>query len=141
MDDINRDKGEVTSVADFDDVFVGEQDDFTIVVRYYKKDKDVFIEDIDVDYNKDSENIKELNIVFRYPKYGDYSVIQSKINFGEKGILLVNDIMALQYERMFILFKSWNLSHGVEKLKDMNIKITKCILDKIHAKINMEGIL
>lgn len=129
---------------DFDDIFVSEEEEFDVCVRYYSKDNEIHIVGLEAEEN--SDDIKEIKFIFRQPNYGDCELIskQTSIMSGNKveEDYTLGDYVNGEIVRMLSLFKTWNGTgnFNIDLVRKINPKIVKDILMKIRLKIGMIGI-
>lgn len=119
------------------DVFISENDVFTVKINYYKKNGDIIIEklDSDFDYNND---VKSFEVTFKYPSYLDAQEIISNTN--EDGVNFSN-LISLQNVRIVTLMKSWTLNSPIKNINTINNKFMKALRILVEEKIGMEGII
>ena len=125
-------KENIVNENNTDDIFVKDTDVFSIDVRYYKN--------VDTEFDINNNGIKSFSATFRYPSYLDSKSIYSVANIKPKPDSMIGDILALQDARIIVLFKSWTLSSGIDKIDSMNVKFIKAIRALIISSIGMEGI-
>ena len=154
MEDIKADGVTITEVVqekpilemsqvkqeDNDDIFISEKDTFSITVKYYKKDKDLIVQGVDDEFDI-STPCKSFDVTFKYPSYSDSQSISAIAGVKMKNDLSITDLMALQDARIITIFRSWTISGGIDKIKEMNTKIVKAIRNILIEQIGMEGIL
>ena len=133
-------KENIVNENNTDDIFVKDTDVFSIDVRYYKNGKDLVVENVDTEFDINNNGIKSFSATFRYPSYLDSKSIYSVANIKPKPDSMIGDILALQDARIIVLFKSWTLSSGIDKIDSMNVKFIKAIRALIISSIGMEGI-
>lgn len=128
------------------DIFIGENDVFTVQIRYHKNDVkngDLLVEGIDEDFSLENRNLKVVDFTFKYPSYNDSQTIYRSSNVGVLGEQLqYSDLIALQDCRIIVLFKSWSANEKFgETFKDLNCKIVKALRAKMSEELGMNGIL
>jgi hypothetical protein len=143
----------VDSLEDLTSIFVGEADTFDIKVRFYKKEGNIFVEEVDESFDKDCEekNIKYITITLKYPSHGDISRIfsyatknldknVSNLNVESLGI---REFLVLEFARFVCLVRNWSIKTPInaESILKLNPKIVKGILAKIRNEIKNEGII
>ena len=125
------------------DVFITENDTFDIVVKYYRKDGNMFVKNIDDNFDDTVKDIKSIVVTMKYPSQGDSMIIE-RIKSNDSGD--VNDIktfLRLEYNRFVVLARKWNLPEKLEEGQILNLhpKIVKGIFHVVREKIGLDGLL
>ena len=124
------------------DIFINENDSFTVTVKYYPVNKhEVMVMGLDDGFDENNKDIKSFNISFKYPSFYDSQIIFSGLQNSNKDQVGMLDLLGLQNNRLLVLFKSWTLSADKAKINQLNNKIVKHILNCITKEIGMDGIL
>jgi hypothetical protein len=137
-------KEELAVVEDpFESIFITEKNTFDVEVSFYKEGDRIIV---DGDENFDESKVKgKFAVTLKYPSQGDYTLIQtiaaSKKSAGDD--FTISDLMALQFARLNILIRKWTLAKPCtqEAISNLDIQISKAVLNKISEKIGMDGML
>ena len=127
----------------YDDIFITEDNKFTISLEYYNNSGNIVVEGND-DFDKTRKS-KKIEIVFKRHSQGDVTAISNNpIRSSVKDIehLSVNDFLLLEISRFMCLIRSWNLPKKLssETIMAIDPKIIKGVLAKVRDVIGTEGI-
>ena len=128
----------------YEDIFITENDKFTISLEYYNNGENIVVEGND-DFDK-TKMAKKINVTFKKPSQGDITAISnSPIRNSVKNIenLSINDFLLLEIARFLCLIRSWSLPKKISQdtIMSINPKIIKGILAKVREIIGTEGII
>jgi len=141
--EVSADKVSENKDADFSDVFVTENDTFDVVVRYYKEGSNVFVENVDDNFDK-TKKIKEFTVTFKYPNQSDVAQISSSFpKIGAAGEIDARDFMRMEFTRLLCLIRKWSLKKPLENSSVLSVhpKIIKGMVSQIREKIGTDGII
>jgi len=126
------------------EIFVTEEDLFDVSSYHYKDDGQLFVKDVDEDFDENKE-ANEFIMTFKKPSQGDANAIQttSRISGEEGEDIALRDFMQLEFTRFLVLMRSWSLKEEItnESILELNPKIVRAILNGIRDKIGTEGII
>ncbi len=128
----------------YEDIFITENNKFTISLEYYNNGEDIIVEGND-DFDK-TRTAKKIDITFKKPSQGDITAISnSSIRNSVKNIetLSINDFLLLEIARFLCLIRSWSIPKKISQdtIMSINPKIIKGILAKVREIIGTEGII
>jgi hypothetical protein len=128
----------------YEDIFITENNKFTISLEYYNNGEDIIVEGND-DFDK-TRTAKKINVTFKKPSQGDITAISnSSIRNSVKNIetLSINDFLLLEIARFLCLIRSWSIPKKISQdtIMSINPKIIKGILAKVREIIGTEGII
>lgn len=129
------------TVESHDDIFITENDTFTLEVQYYKANGDIKVKKVDDDFDEKAENIKTISFTCKYPSQGDYqtmvnSGVYKSINENISGL----DMIQLEMIRLSLLLRTWTIKKPIEEMINMDPKIVKAMLLLVNERIGLKGI-
>ena len=113
----------------FSDIFVTENDTFTVSLKYYKKDGKLFVESIDEKFD-DKEMIHEiLDVTLKHPDQSDcynISAVSPRLNSDINGVD-VREFIKVEISRFVLLARGWNVNKELNSssIMQLNPKIIK----------------
>ena len=131
-------------VSKFEDIFITENHTFDIVVKYYKKDDKLYVDQVDDEFDQ-KETYKDFSVTFKYPDQGDTARITaaaSSISPNAENID-VRDLINLEFSRVLCLVRKWTLDQPVNNnnILKLHPKIIKGIVVQMRDLIGMDGII
>jgi len=126
--------------------FVTENDRFDIFVKCYKeKNDEIIVKNVDIGFDDERKDIKEIKFTFKHASQGDFNIISS-----QAGLVVNEDDKAdnvslnkLEFARLLVLIRDWNLPYELNNsnIIGLNPKIVKAVIYDLREKISLEGIL
>jgi len=130
-----------SNTEDNSDVFITEKDTFDIKVTYYKMGDELYVESVDDEFDSKKENIKNIDVTFKYPSQGDYESIIAQNAYKSPDKMTVIDVMQMELTRIVILIRKWSVKAELNRLVELDPKIVKAIVNKVREKIGLRGIM
>ena len=126
-------------------IFITEDDVFDISVRCHNDDKGrVLVEGQDEEFDPENEAIDEIKMVFKYPSQGDSELIlRTKKIFDPSEDTDLRSFMALEFARIIILIRDWNLEEEVNRdnIFSLSTKIVKSVTEAVREELGTEAII
>ena len=126
------------------DIFITEDDTFTVDVNYYHDPvKGLIIETIEDSFDATNKNIKTFNMTFKYPSQGDYETIMARSKYQSIEKMNLTEVTLLETTRTIVLMKKWSLNRKltVAEMSSLDPKIIKAINNKVREKIGVSGLI
>lgn len=129
------------TLSDNEDIFVTENDTFTVTIRYYKVGSKIKVEKVADDFDDKHTEIKSFTMTFKYPSHGDYEGIMNSSTYKSPDQMKVSDVIQMELSRMVTLFRSWSLNQDITRMIEMDPDILKAACSLIRDEIGLKGIL
>jgi hypothetical protein len=122
-------------------IFIDENDTFDILVRWYKENDKIYVEDSETEFDDNYTNINEFSVTFKYPSQGDYESILRSSNYKSPDEMKMIDLIQMELTRLVILIRKWSLTQNLSRMIELDPMIIKSITKKVRDKIGMKGII
>jgi len=124
-----------------DDLFITEDDTFTITVRWYKDNGKLKVEKVSDDFDINNKEINSFTVTFKYPSQGDYEGLMSTNFYKSPDQMKLSDIVQVEVGRMVNLVRKWSLKQDMAKMIDLDPDIIKAMVNLVRDEIGLKGIL
>jgi len=131
-------------LSKFSDIFITDSDTFDITVKYYKKDDQLIVSEVDDDFDEKTP-YGSFVATFKYPDQGDSGRIGNKSLAFKGGIeeLDVREFLGLEFSRVLCLIRKWTIDKNLtnQSILSMHPKIVKSLINQVRIKIGTDGII
>ena len=125
-----------------DDLFITENDTFTITVRWHKDSTGKLkVEKVSDDFDAANKDINSFTVTFKYPSQGDYEGLMSTNFYKSPDQMKLSDIVQVEIGRMVNLIRKWSLKQDMSKMIDLDPDIIKAMVALVREEIGLKGIL
>ena len=139
-----------------DDLIITEDNRFSVDVRYFKRDGEIFVEGVDEEFpDKSNElelgdeelkakipkkDVKTITVWFKYPNFSDARTITNMSNTDFSTTMTIADLIRLEQIRLVVLVRAWSLKTDIAQFDNLNVKIVKGLINQVRNKIGLDGI-
>jgi hypothetical protein len=122
-------------------IFITEDDTFDIEIKWYKKDKQLYIDGISDNYDAKDNKENCFTITFKYPSQGDAQLIMGGLSYKKSDDISMSDLVQMELFRLSVLCRRWTLKQDVDQMINLDPYIVKSIVHKVRDEIGMKGII
>ena len=129
---------------DNNDIFITEDDTFTIEISYYNDPiKGLIVETVEDSFDATNKDVKSFNMTFKYPSQGDYETIMARSKYQSIEKMNLTEVTLLETTRVVVLMKKWSLDRKltVAEMTSIDPKIVKAINNKVREKIGVSALI
>jgi hypothetical protein len=128
------------AVDNNNDIFITEEDRFTIPIKYYLEDREPVIEGFSDAYLPNEKEIHSFDVYFKYPSQKDVEYIMSVKPIQNIESAEILDFIELENVRLITLLRGWSMERSLEDLAQIHPTIVKALRAKISEKIAGNGL-
>tara|TARA_R110000824_G_scaffold148242_3_gene317904 strand:+ start:78163 stop:78684 length:522 start_codon:yes stop_codon:yes gene_type:complete len=125
------------------DIFVTEDDTFSVKVEFYKDGPECVVKGIHEKYDPTDKDVdvRSIDIDLKYPSQGDVSLIMDSSSYRSLENMEISDVMKLESIRLSLLLRTWSLDQDTSRLGELAPEIVQGILNEVRNEIGMKGII
>jgi hypothetical protein len=131
---------EKKKVDNNDDIFITENDKFTLSVKYYLEGKEPIVKGFSDNYNDRNKEVHAFDVYFKYPSQKDAEYIMSVKPIQSMEEAKVLDFIELENVRLMVLFRGWSMNRPKEDLANIHPTIIKALRAKMSDEIAGNGL-
>ena len=134
------DMDEKTEIDNNDDIFITENDKFSINIVYYLDGKTPIIEGVSNEYIPDGKKLHSFEMKFKYPSQRDAEYIMAARPIKSVEDASVMDFIEIENSRIVRLMRGWSMSRPMSDIASVHPDIIKAIRYKVSEVIGGTGI-